>query len=1700
MPSSTGFVKRLITGGLAITIFTANVAFVHSAETNFWAERRAAARRSGQTTLLAMASVSDLTGPSLVPEISHGLSTPFSQSLADKPAKIARSFNLKNSAPSADWLRGVLSYGDIGDHFVSPNPNAPLVIHIQDAHGIKEAQQNIASMIGALQSSRGVNLVGVEGAAGIFNLVPYRAYPSQVVKDVADFFLDRGLIVGSEYAGLTLPKSLTLFGMEHGSLYAENATALRESYAARSETRSVLERLQGTAKTLKQKRYSPALLEYDTHMAAYKAERESLSDFVKFLAHTYKPHSKALPALGANVAMLLTALELESSLDFKQVESDRARLVETLVGRLNTQSLQDLVDKSVAYRSGSMGYGEYYSHLLNVCEQTKVNLKKYGQLPTYINYVIAAEKIDKSHLITELDQLETNAQDALITTEGERRLVADSRLLDLLDKLIHHEMTPSDWTRYNSLRARVADLPARLEMSTMPLPNLAPFELFCSKAIARNNAMVDRLLEKMRADNTNTALMVAGGFHTEGMTQLLRQNNISYLVVTPKIKDVPKESDYLDVLARAPAPLEKIIAGEKIFLVKWLAIGGKNAAVRGITGTQSAGEVFLKLEDLLVGKINNFMVGKVMFRLTNSNKRALKLGDKFVESIRVDGWERAEKLAHYALKGIYQAVPATITLLALGAFGPLVSALVFIVSAHLFSLSFAMAHQTDNESSGKLYRLNLLTTASLLAALLLLPTDPFMSGQIDLAKSYSTLGEFLAAFLSLSILPKLWTEAIEWARTKVKSGNDTSWRSKSGEHKTSNIPGATVSMRKLIKTFGFQGNLSQIARAENLLTAMISTSLALSVFNLVMFVAYFFGVDFSEILTEGPSKDYFFPAMGYIFGLLGSQQVTKRVFNYFHGKGISIEDDRDLLSPNPDQIKAATKTAMSSFYYGVPLIFAGILMIHLGWAVPGHLMILAIGLIYSGFNIGKVVHVFKNNVQISNFDLISSLFILIPLILWEECIILAPSSFLWIVGGGVVVLILVGLLAKEYAVSHAILKKDDTDKSRRKFLKSISFLVVGAAVSKISPAAQNVTAGQSLEQYFVDILSGDIKELTSPSGDYYQHWVPSLNKVNKEYARALIRDQDLFADFRKMYRVVLGMAREKYSVSNEFSDGFITVMLACLWTKTDVLKRSPSTAPEALRAYLSDVLLNDAVIANNFDTNFWNNTMLNHPSIKSTPYAKELKKDQKLLAEMLELTKKIVIEVIGELQSKTVNNPIFIATMLRTLITKYFVSSAEKAKPPRELSPSEMFKRQRQPSKRVFGSAGMTKWMLTVLGLPGGSKSIGFVEGVPTGALAGVMAAAPLLLSAAVAAWMGVDISPLIQNDPVMTLLLWAFLSAGGVFISQRVTRLALFSLHEKTGVVMEDGIPSFVAADARAATETAMSSFYPGGYAAPVLATVALINPPLVGLSLSLMGGIVLLSGIVHAVKNELIAKAAFKNNYKTNRVSVDNALKQFLGRQLIDSLGKPGRVLPYSLNPFNPVARGVRSSFAEKVDIAGVDDTSDLIDALNPVAASGITHLPTIHTYDLTPLTKEETPSNEKIILVATILSDIKRYQADPSHSFAFVSTDRTVRVENVLNAIRTLPKISEESLGVLAAEIKTISTPREGETQIELARALKNAGMGDEIIKTAIHRIVANPSAIIMNGISVENIIFLNLKNDLMKTVIQGLEAMMETDDDA
>ncbi|MBK8575783.1 MAG: mannose-6-phosphate isomerase, class I [Elusimicrobia bacterium] len=468
------------------------------------------------------------------------------------------------------WLNHISSaHGTISQAYFAPNAeNRPLIVHIQDVHEQREAQMNISGLINEIVGSGAVSLVGLEGATGAFDLTPYRTFPNKaVIGDVADFLVQEHMIGGGEHAGWTAEKDPTLWGVEEMGIYLKNLNSFKDSLPIQQRVQDRIKSWEYRLAQVKPKVFSPELKAFDESQARYKNGSLALPEYVDLLEKTIKLDTTKFPA----TVVFRHCLSLEKSLNFSDVEKERTRLIESLTKALSEKEIAALVQRTLLYKSGRLSYGGYYDSLQTICEAKGVSLSRFPAMAAYIKYVLASEQIKPEALLSELDTLQENAATALVRTPEERNIYDLAQDLHSLTSLAAFKMAPHDWATYQQARSRIMDMAARMDRLAPGADNyagdlpkdLVPFEGFCHAALARDRTLTDNLLAKMKASGQKNAILLTGGFHTEGMTDLLRKGKVSYVVFTPTLTAVSADSNYLDFLKNRPA-LEKLFTQEKI--------------------------------------------------------------------------------------------------------------------------------------------------------------------------------------------------------------------------------------------------------------------------------------------------------------------------------------------------------------------------------------------------------------------------------------------------------------------------------------------------------------------------------------------------------------------------------------------------------------------------------------------------------------------------------------------------------------------------------------------------------------------------------------------------------------------------------------------------------------------------------------------------------------------------------------------------------------------------------------------------------------------------------------------------------------------------------------------------------------------------------------------------------------------------------
>ncbi|MFH1553145.1 MAG: hypothetical protein ABID83_05890 [Candidatus Omnitrophota bacterium] len=478
--------------------------------------------------------------------------------------------------------KSVLSVEDIGISIDSgtikstyKGDNGKTIVHIQDAHCNYEAQTNINKILDQLTKECGMNMISVEGAEGIVDTAWFRAFPdAEIRKEVATYFMKKGEITGAEFFSIISDYNGTIFGAETRDYYIKNLKSFTEVYPYKDMIEKYFVNTRTIANRLKSIVYPPKLKELDSKIRAFENKELELSDYAEYL---YKNTS----ALGidledcANFKKLLQTLEYERKIDFDVVDQERSKYIDDLSKKLSKEGMTELVTQSIRFKKGHIKAVDFYSYLRDLAKEHDIPMvREYPNLFYYYIYTKLYEGIDNESLFREIDLVEKRLKKKLFKDETQEKLDKYSAMLDMFINLVNIELTNEDYELFKayseefsiddvlSFMERLCDkynLNYDIDGIPVQISEQIPKMIdFYEIAMVRDNALIDNTINRMEKEGTDRCVLIAGGFHTKGIKNILERKGISYAVVTPKItKDV--ETPYIKVLTNQRTSLEDII-------------------------------------------------------------------------------------------------------------------------------------------------------------------------------------------------------------------------------------------------------------------------------------------------------------------------------------------------------------------------------------------------------------------------------------------------------------------------------------------------------------------------------------------------------------------------------------------------------------------------------------------------------------------------------------------------------------------------------------------------------------------------------------------------------------------------------------------------------------------------------------------------------------------------------------------------------------------------------------------------------------------------------------------------------------------------------------------------------------------------------------------------------------------------------------
>jgi len=396
--------------------------------------------------------------------------------------------------------------GKVRERFVGKNPRT--IIQIQDVHAHATAQQNIASILERLRTVFGMEKVALEGAWTSTSLPESHAIPTSREKQLlAGSLLEKGRISGPVCAAIMSPEPITLVGIEEKASYEKNRALFLDHLTKTEETRGKLQTYGALLGESQRSTWGPELLSLGNAFEKFR-DTSDLGKFFPVLLRTAEARNADISDL-PQIVLLKDITALEKSFEKARLEKEVKQVLKKYKDRPWT--IEELI------RGG------------------KIPPQEIGLYPEIKKLTLLYKMRDELSLLDLTDQIETltgRTLEKLVRTSEESALWEKTERFYLARRILLLQASPADIKTYKR-----ENLVLRSELSGAGLSEALSLSLGFYEVVQKRDEI---FFEKIVSDPslTGNIALVTGGFHTEGLSQRLRDAGISYITITPELGGV----------------------------------------------------------------------------------------------------------------------------------------------------------------------------------------------------------------------------------------------------------------------------------------------------------------------------------------------------------------------------------------------------------------------------------------------------------------------------------------------------------------------------------------------------------------------------------------------------------------------------------------------------------------------------------------------------------------------------------------------------------------------------------------------------------------------------------------------------------------------------------------------------------------------------------------------------------------------------------------------------------------------------------------------------------------------------------------------------------------------------------------------------------------------------------------------------------
>lgn len=432
---------------------------------------------------------------------------------------------------------------------------------IKDLHCDFQAQKNIGQIIKLLFRRYDISFVALEGASGLLDTRPLSILPDPSMRDaVLENLLAEGFLTGAEWVAAREKIYGDFWGAEDKKLYFDNLDVFISTQDHEKEAQSLLASLRMGLQKEKLRRLPIQLYRLDKTFWEYRDGKPNLELLLKRLNHETKRQEILLPDI---LQQCLKMFQISKRVDADHLNRDIQEITEAISQKLSKNDLKDFLRRVMLYRLGKISESSFLSELKNLADKAGILLGPFRHFRLHQQRLRIESKLA-------LDDINTALEDSVrqIFSGENKTWYADTLKWYQMRDFVSLKLSGKDWEEIKDqdLNQYFASL-----ISMYQKPELNPEETthfrnwlmkaqsFYETADKRSEELTASTLSRLKERKGSNVILIAGGFHTEGLENELQKRSISYTVILPKT-DLSKTNFYKERLLLKPSGLDFLLS------------------------------------------------------------------------------------------------------------------------------------------------------------------------------------------------------------------------------------------------------------------------------------------------------------------------------------------------------------------------------------------------------------------------------------------------------------------------------------------------------------------------------------------------------------------------------------------------------------------------------------------------------------------------------------------------------------------------------------------------------------------------------------------------------------------------------------------------------------------------------------------------------------------------------------------------------------------------------------------------------------------------------------------------------------------------------------------------------------------------------------------------------------------------------------